>query len=585
MTPNAPVLLAQDFRVRLHRAGRVNHALRGVDLAVAPGEIVALVGESGSGKSTLGFAAQGLLPRESGPLLEGSLRVEGTEVVGASPAELRRLRRTSVGAVFQDPMGSLNPTMRIGTQLAEVIPDGTAPAEWLARVGIDNPDARLRAYPHQLSGGQRQRVMIAMAMATSPALVIADEPTTALDVTVQARVLSLFRELRDQSGTAFLFVTHDLAVAAEIADRIVVLYAGRIVEQGPVAQVVGAPAHPYTLALLEARFGLTVDKSHQLPTLAGEPPPPDVALVGCSFAPRCILAEAACEVDPPAPRPAPRHEGAVACHRAVEVRSDLWQRRARSWPARPESVRQDDVVVARDLEVAFRGAGRRASDIRALRGIDLVVGDGESVALVGESGSGKSTLLRVVAGLLRPTRGTVEVRSSERPQMVYQDASASLTPWMTVGELVGERLRGRGLDRAGRAAAVAEALGRVGLSPGLAGMRPRQLSGGQRQRVAMARAIVVPPRLLLCDEPVSAMDVSLAAGVLNLLESLRRELGMAMIFVTHDLAAARFAADRIVVMRAGEVVEEGPAERVVLEPGHDYTRLLLASMPEPAAAS
>ena len=583
MSSTATVLRARDLEVRLHRAGRVNRALRGVDLTIGRGEIVALVGESGSGKSTLGFAAQGLLARESAPVLAGSLQVAGTEVVGASPAELRRLRRESVGAVFQDPMGSLNPTMRIGAQLAEAIPDGTSPAEWLDRVGIPDPAARLRAYPHQLSGGQRQRVMIAMAMAASPALVIADEPTTALDVTVQARVLSLFRDLRAASGTAFLFVTHDLAVAAEIADRIVVLYAGRVVEEGPVAQVVSAPAHPYTLALLEARFGLTVDKSHQLPTLAGDPPSPDAEDRGCSFAPRCLLAEPACETAVPPLHPAPRHEGAAACRRADEVEADLWQRRARPWPARATSGGGEDVVVARGLEVAFRGHGRRAPEIRALRGVDLVVGDGESVALVGESGSGKSTLLRVIAGLIPPTDGSLDIRSIERPQMVYQDASASLTPWMTVGELVGERLRGRGMDRAGRDAAVADALGRVGLPPGLADLRPRQLSGGQRQRVAVARTIVMPPRLLLCDEPVSAMDVSLAAGVLNLLESLRRELGMAMLFVTHDLAAARFAADRIVVLRTGEVVEEGSADQVVRAPKDDYTRLLLASMPDSAA--
>lgn len=427
--------------------------------------------------------------------------------------------------------------------------------------------------------------MIAMAMAARPALVIADEPTTALDVTVQATVLSLFRDLRHESGTAFLFVTHDLAVAAEIADRIVVLYAGRVVEDGPVGQVVSAPSHPYSLALLEARFGLTVDKSHQLPTLAGEPPSPDRPDHGCSFAPRCVLAQDACTDAVPVLRPSPRHDGAVACRRAEDVDDDLWQRRARPWPPPAAAGGGDDVVVARDLQVSYRGNGRRAAEIRALRGVDLVVGDGESVALVGESGSGKSTLLRVVAGLVPLSGGSVQVSSTERPQMVYQDASASLTPWMTVGELVGERLRGRDLTRVQRDQAVADALGRVGLPAGLAGLRPRQLSGGQRQRVAVARAVVVPPRLLLCDEPVSAMDVSLAAGVLNLLESLRRELGMAMLFVTHDLAAARFAADRIVVMRSGEVVEEGPADRVVREPAEEYTRLLLASMPDSAAPS
>ena len=591
VSPDGPALEARGLTVWLHRGGRANRALRGVDLTIGRGEIVALVGESGSGKSTLGFAAQGLLPADSAPVLGGSLVVDGTEVVGADPATLRRLRRTRVGAVFQDPMGSLNPTMRIGEQVAEATPNGTAPGVWLERVGIPDPTAAVRAYPHQLSGGQRQRVMIAIAMAAGPALVVADEPTTALDVTVQARVLQLFRNLRDASGTAFLFVTHDLAVAAEIADRIVVLYGGRVVEHGPVASVVGGPAHPYTLALLEARFGLTVDKSHQLPTLPGSPPAPDAETGGCGFAPRCVLAAQACVAAVPPLVPAPRHPGAAACVRTSDLRPDLWQRAARPWPARVATeAGERPVVEVAGVHKAYPGRARRAAPVVALRGVDLRIADGESVALVGESGSGKSTLLRVVAGLVEPTAGTVTVRSTERPQMVYQDAAASLTPWMQVGEQVGERLRrrraqGRRLGAGERDALVAEALQRVGLDPELARLRPGQLSGGQRQRVAVARAVVVPPRLLLCDEPVSAMDVSLAAGVLNLLESLRRELGMAMVFVTHDIAAARFAADRIVVMRSGEVVEDGPAEQVVAEPAAEYTRLLLDSMPLARAAS
>lgn len=575
------VLEVRDLHVRLHREGRVSHALRGVDLVVSAGEIVALVGESGSGKSTLGYAVQGLLPTESVPLLDGSLCVQGTEVVGASAATLQRLRRDTLGAVFQDPMTSLNPTMRIGPQVAEAVRDGTPVVDLLARVGIPDPASRVHAYPHQLSGGQRQRVMIAIAMAGHPALVLADEPTTALDVTVQARVLDTFRALRDESGTAFVFVTHDLAVAAAVADRIVVLYGGRVVEQGPVDQVVGAPAHPYTAALLQARFGLDADKERQLPTLPGAPPDPRVLIDGCTFAPRCLLALDACTTTVPEPRPVRQHDGIAACLRADEVDPQLWRRTALPWPAsRPGDPTADAVVEARGITKVYSARGRKVRDVHALSGIDLTVADGESVALVGESGSGKSTLLRIIAGLVAPTDGQLTVRSIERPQMVYQDASASLTPWLTVEELVGERLRTKKLSRTARREAVELALERVGLPGDLARLRPGQLSGGQRQRVAVARAIALPPRLLLCDEPVSAMDVSLAAAVLNLLESLRRELGMAMLFVTHDLAAARFATDRVVVMRNGEVVEEGPADQIVTAPRADYTRELLASMPE-----
>jgi len=586
MAARPPALHVRDLHVRLHRGGAVNHALRGIDLTVAPGEIVALVGESGSGKSTLALALQGLLPAESAPQLTGSIEVGGVEVVGGTGGQLRRVRRESVGSVFQDPMTSLNPTMRIGAQLAEAITDGGDPVEHLARVGIPDPEHRSRAYPHQLSGGQRQRVMIAMAMARQPVLVVADEPTTALDVTVQARILETFRRLRDESGTAFLFVTHDLAVAAATADRIVVLYAGLVAEQGAVREVTTAPAHPYTAALLDARFELDVDKGHQLPTLPGEPPSPGDPVDACPFANRCILVVDDCRQQVPPLEPVTQHDGAAACLRSDDVRLDLWQRTARPWPPRlellssPGDPAKDMLVVeGRGLRMVYPARGRGGRVVEALRGVDLVVADGESVALVGESGSGKSTLLRMVAGLVKPTSGTLDVRSSVRPQLVYQDASASLTPWMTVGELVGERLRPERLSKQDRATKVGEALERVGLPARLAAFRPAQLSGGQRQRVAVARAVVVPPRLLLCDEPVSAMDVSLAAAILNLLESLRRELGMAMLFVTHDLAAARFATDRIVVMQSGAVVEEGPADQLVNEPQAAYTKELLASMP------
>jgi peptide/nickel transport system ATP-binding protein len=574
--PFEPVVKIAGLHVTLHRDGVAAHVLRGVDLEIARGEIVALVGESGSGKSTLGLAIQGLLAQEADPMVQGSIQVDGVEVVGATGAALRSLRREKLGAVFQDPSTSLDPTMRVGRQLDESIHDETVPETWLETVGIPDPTKSVRSYPHQLSGGQRQRAMIAMAMAHRPAVIVADEPTTALDVTVQSQILKLFSNLRSEFGAAILFVTHDLAVASSIADRVVVMYAGRIVESGSSDEVIHRPGHPYTVALLTARLEIRAAKDHQLPVLAGEPPSPAQLPSGCAFAPRCPLADGVCKVDDPGLSVSGR--SLVACHHVDLVDEGLWERGADTWPA---SSAGDPGRVLSVNDVVVRYHGRRSKDrqVVALDRVSLDMSVGESVAVVGESGSGKSTLLRVVAGLIKPDMGEVTYRGEGRPQMVYQDAAASLTPWLSVGELVGERLRRPGISGVDRRAAVLEALGNVGLSPELARVKPAELSGGQRQRVAIARAIVVPPRLLLCDEPTSALDVSLAAGILNLLGVLRRTFDMATLFVTHDLAAARYVANRIVVLREGVVVEHGPADRIVKSPQHPYTVELLASMP------
>jgi peptide/nickel transport system ATP-binding protein len=573
----------RNLHVTLHRDGQPILALRGVDLEIAPGEIVALVGESGSGKSTLGLAIQGLLPAESQPLVTGSIQLNGVEVVGAAAEQLRHIRREHLGAIFQDPMTSLNPSMRIGRQLLENVRDHSSPSPWLERVGIDQPEQRARSYPHQLSGGQRQRVMIAMALAGYPGLIIADEPTTALDVTVQAQVLRLMAQLGREEQIAFLFVTHDLTVAATIADRIAVLYAGQVVEIGPIRQIMATPAHPYTTALLEARFGLHADKQHQLPTLSGEPPAPGHWPSGCAFAPRCLLAVAECRQMAPALAPVSQHQGAAACWRAAKVSPHLWIQLAQPWPDERRPSQQPLLkmtAVYKSFPIQRRSWWGQAERLQALRGVDLTLAQGESVALVGESGSGKSTLLRIAAGLIQPDRGEVWHASSERPQMVFQDAIASLTPWLRVEELVGERLRRQGLSQAERRQRIQQALDWVGLPAQVAQALPMELSGGQAQRVAIARAIVVPPKLLLCDEPVSAMDVSLAAAILNLLVSLQRQLKMAMLFVTHDLAAARFVADRVVVLKAGLLVEGGPADTIIHTPQHPYTQELLAAMPD-----
>lgn len=565
----------QDLHVTFQSDRRVR-ALRGVSLSVSSGEILGLVGESGSGKSVLGFSLLGLLP--TAPTLEvsGSVIVGGVDMLRADERDRRQVRRHWLGSVFQDPMTSLNPTMRVGRQIAEVAGTKTEVLRLMRAVGIPDAETRMSAYPHQLSGGLRQRVMIAMAVARKPALIVADEPTTALDVTVQAQVLSMIRRLRDEFGTSFLLITHDLSVAAEVADRLVVLYGGRVAETGPTAEVLAQPRHAYTASLLHSRLDLKVDRHRPLLTLQGEPMNPESPPSGCPFAPRCTLRVDACDSTPPEIVWVQDH--GHACIRSEAVRQGKDRVTLPPWPVRTALAGAPLARLA-DVAQAYRVSGRGKDRVQALRGLDLEVVPNESLAVVGESGSGKSTLLRVLAGLVRPTGGTLQMQPIVRTQMVFQDAGSSLTPWLSVEQLIEERLRPLKLSTSGRRERVAAALEEVGLPGSILALRPRQLSGGQRQRVALARAVIDPPSLLLCDEPTSALDVSLAATVLNLIGDLRRRHDMGVVFVTHDLAAARIVADRIAVMYLGRIVEIGPAETIVNEPAHPYTRSLIASLP------
>jgi peptide/nickel transport system ATP-binding protein len=590
----APALEVEDLHVSFRTPGGDVHALRGASLAIGRGEIVGLVGESGSGKTVLGLTALGLLPRDPHPEVSGAVRLDGEDMVAADEEQRRARRGSYITAVFQDPMGSLNPSMRIGAQVAEAMAGEGSDSieELLAQTGIPEPHVKARCYPHELSGGLRQRVMIAMALARSPRLVVADEPTTALDVTVQARVLDLLAHAARERNVALLLVTHDLGVAARICDRIAVAYAGRVVEVGSAAQILSAPRHPYTLGLLASRPRLDgAVAGGDLPTLPGQPPDPRRPVAGCAFAARCPIASEECATPPP---PRIEAERLCECHHAGElslwpaqqdtrVRLSLLDDKEHRLGAIEPIVSRPALVVT-DLERHFSRPRRHPfaaapPPLRAVGGVSLTVPAGGSLAIVGESGSGKTTLLRMVVGLTAPSAGSVTLGRGAPPQLIFQDAGASLTPWIAVGAQIAERLSMTDLPKSERAARVAETLEAVGLPAEVASVLPRKLSGGQRQRVAIARAIIVPPALLACDEPVSALDVSLAAQVLNLLCDLRSKLGIALLFVTHDLAAARAVSDEVAVMSEGLVVEHAPTEQIFATPRHPYTRELLAAVP------
>ena len=604
-SPAAPVAVIENLSITLSRRGQASMVLRGLDLQIGRGEILGLVGESGSGKSVLGLAMMGLLPPRSRPRVTGSVRIAGTDMVHGSASAIRAVRRDHLGVIFQDPMTSLNPTMRVGRQIIEMHGDEAEAVQLLSEVGVSHPEQRIRVFPHELSGGLRQRVMAAIAVSGRPSLIIADEPTTALDVTVQAQLLDMLRGLRDELGCSVLFITHDLAVAAQIADRIAVLYAGRLAEVGPTRTVLTTPVHPYTVGLLRSRLSLATPRDEVLATMRPEPAGLALRLDGCAYHSRCPVALEKCSTDVPPladvtltdvrstdvtptdVRP-PADVTTNAAHRRACWRDEADVRRLATEHEPPVShgrgvisAKQQAAVEISELRVVFRpkSGTRKAPPMVALDGVDLTVASGEAVSIVGESGSGKSTLLRVIAGILLPSSGTVTIGPGGA-QMVYQDAGSSLTPWLTVGELLRERLRPLALRRPAADARVAQSLEQIGLPAEVARARPPELSGGQRQRVALARATIIPPAVLLCDEPTSALDASLAATVLNLIRELRAQLSMTVLFVTHDLAVARLMGERIVVMTNGTVVESGSVVDVIGAPSHPYTRSLLAAVPE-----
>ncbi len=591
--------------------------------------MLGIVGESGSGKSATSLAILGLLPRSAE--VTGSVRLHGRELLGASDRELAGIRGRTLSLVFQDPMTSLNPVYRVGRQLAEAIRvhDGSVSAaaarsrsaELLEAVGIADAERRLDQYPHEFSGGMRQRVVLAIALANRPDVIIADEPTTAIDVTVQAQVLELLARVREETGSAMILITHDLGVVAGMADRVLVMYAGRPVETGAVDDIFYRPRMPYTLGLLGSLPRIDLGDRRPLTPIPGRPPSLVDLPPGCPFQPRCPLRADICTTVEPAAVAVDGEGHTAACHFAADLvvreaqPADLFVQTARDddrGAAAPVGVVDAAVQANGDVAgpilrvegltkrfpVPTRGLFRQTDEITAVAGVSFDLARNETLGVVGESGSGKSTTGRSILRIVEPTAGTVEfdghdlttltgksLRAVRRDiQIVFQDPFGSLDPRLTVAAIVGEALRIHGLWGSGGPARVAELLDLVGLDPEHANRYPHEFSGGQRQRIGIARAIALDPKVLILDEPVSALDVSVQAGVINLLEDLKRRLGLSYIFIAHDLSVVRHISDRVAVMYLGRIVEIGTTADIFERPAHPYTRALLSAIPIPDPA-
>jgi peptide/nickel transport system ATP-binding protein len=608
-----PLLEVRDLRVHFVTSRGVVRAVDGVSYDVRRGEIVALVGESGCGKSVSSLAIMRLLARPAGRVSGGEVRFDSRDLLALSDEEMRRLRGRDIAMIFQEPMTSLNPVLPIGLQITEPLSihlgfdDARARAraiELLGLVGITDPDRRLEQYPHQLSGGMRQRVMIAIALACNPKLVIADEPTTALDVTIQAQILELMRDLVRRLGISLVLITHNLGIVARYADRVNVMYAARIVERGAAADIFARPRHPYTIGLLRSVPRLDRPRRVALETIDGLPPNLLSPPAGCRFAPRCRHAVEACGRDPVLAPVGPGH--LASCWREAEI-ARLTAPDSRAPPiatAPPAAAPLLEVAgLRKHFAVKAKGAGFLSSAISTVLAVDdvsLAVRPGETLGLVGESGCGKTTVGRLVLRLETPTAGAIrfggvdtasrdaeQLRAMRREmQVVFQDPYASLNPRMTIGQIIAEPLTVHGLvaDRAAATARVAQLLTQVGLFDYMAERYPHELSGGQRQRVGIARALAFGPRFVVCDEPVSALDVSIQAQIINLLDGLKRELGLAYLFIAHDLAVVRHICDRVAVMYLGRVMELADRDALYAEPAHPYTKALLDAAPVPDPA-
>jgi peptide/nickel transport system ATP-binding protein len=593
-----PALAVEHLEVTYRVRGQARRALRDVSFQIGRSESYGLVGESGSGKSTVALALTRYLPRNGG-VTAGSISINGMDPLAMGPAALRDLRARTVSMVYQEPGRALNPSIKVGRQVAEVYEiagldrkDALERAEGMLRkVQIADPHRVMERYPHQLSGGMAQRAVIAMALAAEPSLLILDEPTTALDATVEAEVLDLVAALREEFDTSVLFISHNLAVIAKMCDRVGVLYAGELIEEGPAREVFDAPRHPYTVGLLRCipRGGQRKDHG-RLDTIPGFLPTPGYEFTGCIFAPRCPIAEDRCrEVAPPAFPVGPGRTSRCYLHEAA---AEL----PRSTPADLElPIERPDSRPIVALEGVSKTFGSRADAVKALVAVSLSLEAGETLGLVGESGSGKTTLARALLGLIEPDHGSVLTLDGEalradarrRPrdqlkalQIVFQNPDSALNRRHTVRRLISQPLaRLAGLSGAQLRERLADLIRSVRMEERHLSLRPSQLSGGLKQRVAIARAFAGGPRLVVCDEPTSALDVSVQAAILNLLVDLQAKERVTYLFISHDLGLVRYLSDRIAVLYLGRIMELGPAETVFAGPHHPYTEALLSAVP------
>jgi peptide/nickel transport system ATP-binding protein len=601
---SGPLLEVADLEVAFGDGYSRAAAVNGVTFSIAAGESLGFVGESGSGKSVTALSVMGLV---RGAEVSGSVRLQGREILGLGPRQLRSVRGREIAMVFQDPMSSLNPVQRIGLQISEVVEahEGVSrkvgmrrAVELLEQVGIPRASEHARDYPHEFSGGMRQRVMIAMAVSCRPKVLIADEPTTALDVTTQAQVLALLKRLQSELEMALIIITHDFGVIEETAQRVNVMYGGKIVESGTLGRILAEPYHPYTQGLLRSVPKLNTARQERLGYVRGHPPSPLALPAGCAFADRCEHVLQVCRTDPPPARLL--EDGVSLCwleqrptSRSVDARTTA---PVAERPARPDGA---PLLVVDQLSVTYGSGGLRLggkrSPLRAVDNVSFEVAQGETLGLVGESGSGKSTIGRAILQLAPITDGRISVGGrdvatmkakdlrhlAQSAKIVFQDPIASLDPRMTVTQLIEEPMRIHGVsDRKGRLRRVLEVMDLVGLSEHFIGRYPHELSGGQRQRVGVARAIVLSPKLIICDEPVSALDVSVQAQVVNLFADLKDELDLTYLFISHDLRVVRQLADRIAVIYGGQLMEVSANDELYANPRHPYTQLLLASVPE-----
>jgi peptide/nickel transport system ATP-binding protein len=608
------VLAIENLKVELDTDSALIRAIDALRLTIERGETFALVGESGCGKSMTALALMRLLP-ENGRVTDGRLLVGGEDILDLPESQMRSVRGGRIGMIFQEPSTSLNPVMRVGDQIVEAIEAHTPlrgaaarakAIEWLHRVGIPEPERRIDDYPFRMSGGQKQRVMIAMTLAAEPDYLIADEPTTALDVTIQAQILDLLKDLQREHRMGLLLITHDLAVVSGMAHRVALMYAGQIIEVAPAAAFFAAPKHPYATALLRALPGAG-RRDQPLEAIAGTVPPLSEDFKGCRFAPRCALAMPHCgHTQPPL----------LQMPDGREVRC-LLHMPGQQQPAGVVSIPSPEPVVARrpaepaarapllqvqDLSVRFAVRGgllqRPVGWFDAVRQVSFDVGQGETLALVGESGCGKTTTGKAIVQLLRSAariegralldgqnlfdlQGDALQQARRQIQIIFQDPFASLNPRMRVQDLLDEGLAALqpDLDRGARLQRIGALVDQVGLRRDALDRFPHEFSGGQRQRIAIARALAVEPRLIVCDEPTSALDVSVQAQILNLLRQLQRDLGVSYLFITHNIGVVEYIADRVAVMQAGRIEEQGSSEAVLTRPSTAYTRTLLEAVP------